>query len=117
VSKTDTYTVTVVEAPDFGISVSPRSGYAIRGSYTQMATGTVTVSLVPLRSPETVSLSALGVPSGASCGFVPSSGTPSFSSSMTIFADPSTPPGTYTITIVGRGGGITRACTYTLTVM
>ncbi len=55
------------------------------------------------------------VPTGASISFSPSSGTPSFSSTMAISTS-STPAGTYTITITGTGGGATRTCTYTLTV-
>ena len=48
--------------------------------------------------------------------FSPISGTPTFTSTMTISTLSSTPAGTYTITITGTGGGLTRTCTYTLVV-
>ncbi|RLE91108.1 MAG: hypothetical protein DRJ55_06085 [Thermoprotei archaeon] len=47
----------------------------------------------------TVSLSVSGLPSGATYSFTPSSGTPTFSSTLTITVSPSTLTGTYNIQI------------------
>ena len=112
-----TYTLTVTEAvvppvPDFSISVSPTSGSAVQG---ESATATVSVSSIEGFS-STVSLSASGLPSGATASFSPLSGTPSFTSTLTISASSTTPAGTYMITITGTGGGKTHSSTYTLTV-
>lgn len=78
---------------------------------------TVTVTLVS-GSPGTVSLSYSGTPNYARITFNPSSGTPTFSSTMNIQTgyNGATPKGTYSITITASGGGKTRTCTYTLTV-
>jgi len=63
-----------------------------------------------------VSLSASGLPSGAAVAFSPLSGTPSFTSALTISVSSTTPAGTYAITLTGSGGGKTHISTYTLTV-
>lgn len=97
----------------FSISVSPSSGSASAGG---SVSATVTVTYQSGVNSKTVSLSASGLPSGASASFNPASGTPTFSSTMTISTSSSTPAGTYTITIYARGAGVTRTTTYTLTV-
>jgi hypothetical protein len=96
----------------FSLSVSPSTGTVVQGGST---TATVTVTLIS-GTPQTVSLSASGLPSGATASFSPSSGTPTYSSTMTIQASTSTPVGTYTITITGTYGSLTQSTTYTLTV-
>jgi hypothetical protein len=97
----------------FRTTINPVSGAVKKGEST---TATVTVmSINGFNS--SVSLTASGLPSGATVSFSPSSGTPTFSSTMTISTSTSTPAGTYTITITGTGGGVTRSCTYTLTVI
>ncbi len=99
-------------APDFSISVDPTSGSIVQGEST-----TATVSVSPVAGfTETVSLSASGLPSGTTANFSPSSGTPSFNSTLTISTSSTTPTGTYSITITGTGGEKTHSCTYTLTV-
>ena len=61
-----------------------------------------------------------GSPSGASCTFNPVSGTPSFSSVLVISTQPSTPTGSYIITVTGTAGdlgfGETRSTQVTLMV-
>ena len=98
--------------PDFTISVSPSSGSAVQG---ESVTATVSLTSVGGFS-ETVSLLASGLPSDATASFSPPSGTPSFTSALTISTSSATPTGTYTITITGTGGGLMRTATYTLTV-
>lgn len=46
------------------------------------------------------------LPSGASFSYVPSSGSPTFSSTLTISTSPSTPVGSYTIDILVYGDGL-----------
>jgi hypothetical protein len=78
------------------------------------ATNTITASLVS-GSPEPVSLSASGLASGASASFSQKTCSPTCSSLLTIAAAASTPAGTYTITVTGEGGGVTRTTSFTLT--
>jgi hypothetical protein len=79
------------------------------------ATNTITASLVS-GSPEPVSLSASGLPSGASASFSQKTCSPTCSSLLTIATAASTPAGTDTITVAGTGGGVTRTTSFTLTV-
>jgi hypothetical protein len=79
------------------------------------AINTITASLVS-GSPEPVSLSASGLPSGASASFSQKTCNPTCSSLLTIATAASTPTGTDTITVAGTGGGVTRTTSLTLTV-
>jgi hypothetical protein len=74
------------------------------GSHWYSEGSTVSVSASP-SSPFTVTLSASGFPSGASGSFNPSSGTPPFTSTLTITVESNTQPGTYTITISATKSG------------
>lgn len=105
-----TQTANFAQPFDFSISVSPSSGSTQQGG---SVTATVTVTLVS-GSTQTVSLSASGLPSGTSVTFNPSSGKPTFTSTVAILTSSSTPTGTYTITITGSGGGLSKTTTYTL---
>ena len=63
-----------------------------------------------------VSLAAGGLPPGATSSFWPASiGTPG-SSTLTIQTGANTPPGTYTVTVTGAGGGVTHTVKIVLTV-
>jgi|GEM_PF-6451368 len=97
---------------DFTVTINPTSGSVTQGSSTN---ATVSVTRLGVFG-GTVSLTASGLPSSASASFSPSSGTPSFNSTMTISTSSSTPAGTYTVTVTGTGGGLTRTATYSLTV-
>ena len=59
-----------------------------------------------------VALSIGGLPSGATASFTPTplgiSSTTSVTSIVTVSVDPATPPGTYTLTIVGTCGSLTH---------
>jgi serine protease AprX len=61
-----------------------------------------------------VSLSASGLPLGASFTFSPNPATSS--STLTVATSPSTPVGTYTVTVNGLSGSLSRSATVTLTV-
>jgi hypothetical protein len=79
------------------------------------ATNTITANLVT-GSPETISFSAAGLPSGASASFSQKTCSPTCSSLLTITTASSTPTGTYTITVTGTSGEVTKTTNFTLTV-
>ncbi len=96
---------------DFSVSVSPASGTIAAGS-----SGTTTVNTATtLGAPQTVNLSASGLPSGVSASFSPSSVTSGDSSTLTLTVASSTANGTYPITITGSGTTGTKTATFTLT--
>ena len=78
---------------------------------------TTTVSTATTNgSAQSVSLSASGLPSGATASFNPATVTSGGSSTLTISTSASTPPGTYPVTVTGSAASGTRTATYTLTV-
>ena len=95
---------------DFTLTASPPSQTVKAGG---TATFTVTASLVS-GSPSAVELSISGLPAGATSAFNPTQGAPSFSSTLTISTGADTTPGTYTLTITGAGGGLSKTTTVTL---
>lgn len=97
---------------DFTVSVSP-SGRAVTGS--GVATYTVTVNRIS-GSSQTVTLSLVGAPSGVTAAFSKVSATPTFSSSLTLTVASSTSARSYTLIVVGSGGGKTRSAALTLSV-
>ncbi|MFV2104436.1 S8 family peptidase [Micromonospora sp. LOL_024] len=99
-------------ANDFSVSVSPTSG-------STAPTGSVTATVATAttnRSAQPVSLSASGLPSGATASFSPATVTSGGSSTLTIGTSASTPAGTYTVTVTGTAASGTKTATYTLTV-
>jgi len=97
---------------DFSLSNSGRVTVVQGGSGSNMITTTLLGG-----STEPVSLSCMsGIPSGASCSFIPVSADPTFQSTLTITTSTSTPTGSYTITVTGTGGGQTHTTQFTLTV-
>ncbi len=102
-----------VQIFDFSISNSGAITVVQGGS------GSSTINLALLGGPSmAVSLSCVGgLPSDASCSFLPPSGSPTFTSSLTITASSSTPSGTYTITVDGSNGGLSHKTQVTLTVL
>ncbi|PYC73502.1 peptidase S8/S53 subtilisin kexin sedolisin [Micromonospora arborensis] len=99
-------------ANDFSVSVSPTSGSTAPGGSVTATVGTATTA----GSAQSVSLSASGLPAGATASFSPSTVTSGGSSTLTIATSASTPAGSYPITITGSGAAGTRTATYTLTV-
>jgi hypothetical protein len=97
---------------DFSLSLSPTSGSVTAGS---SATSTVSTAVLS-GSAESVSLSASGLPSGATAAFSPTSVTAGNSSTLTIATTASTPAGSYPITVTGTAASATHTATYTLTV-
>ena len=98
---------------EFDFSLSNSGGITV----TQGGSGsnTVTLSLTAGTS-RTVTLSASGLPGGATVSFSIPSGSPTFSCTCTISVSSSTLAGTYTVTVTGTGGGKARTTTFILTV-
>ncbi len=113
-TRTTTYGLTV-NAPgapfDFSLS---NSGNVVA---TQGSSGinAVTVTLVS-GTTQLVTLSASGLPSGATATFNPSSGSPTYMSTLNISTLSTTPVGNYTITVTGTNGTLARTTAFTLTV-
>ncbi len=97
---------------DFSVGVTPGSIAVPPGG---TATYTVQTSVVS-GSPGNVTLSASGLPSGATATFSPNPVAAGSTSTMTVATSASTPNGTSTITVSGAAGGATRTATTALTV-
>ncbi len=99
-------------ANDFSISASPGSVTVAAAS-----SGTSTISTaVTSGTAQSVSLSAGGLPAGASASFNPASVVAGGTSTLTLTTSASTPAGTSTITVTGTGASATHATTVSLTV-
>jgi uncharacterized protein (DUF58 family) len=108
-----TYALYQLPPPDFSLSVSPSSASVRQDNSTTI---TLTVSFLHGYS-QTVTLSAVGAPSGVTVSFNPENGTSDFSSTVTVSVSSSASPGTYSLTLRGTGAdGKTHTATFTLTV-
>jgi hypothetical protein len=97
---------------DFSLTASPTQQSATPGGSTSY-----TVAVNPVTGPQQgVALSVSGLPAGVSASFNPPSGTPPFASTLGVTVASSVSPGTFTLTIVGNGGGVTHTASVTLTV-
>jgi subtilisin family serine protease len=98
--------------PDFSVSATPPSQSATQGASTAY-----TVTVTPSGGfTGTVTLSAGGLPSGATASFNPSSVNTSGSSTMTVTTASTTPTGTYAMTIIGTGPTFSRGTSVSLVV-
>lgn len=107
-----TLVVNAVAVPDFSISATPASQTVIVGSGTSY---TATIGSINGFG-GTVSLSASGLPTGATATFTPATVTTSGTSSVAVTTSSSTPTGTFTITITGTSGSTSHGATVTLVV-
>jgi len=100
-------------SPDFAISASPATVSAVQGG-----SGTTTVSTtISGGFNSAVSLSASGLPTGATATFSPTSiAAPGSGSSTLTLGAGTAAAGTYTVTITGTGGGKTHSTTVSFTV-
>jgi len=97
----------------FSLAVSPGSGSVQAGGGTSATVSTATTS----GSPQTVTLTASGLPNGVSVAFNPPSVTSGGSSTMSVATTTAVAPGSYSLSVLGTGSGTTTAgTTYTLTV-
>ncbi|MCG5217426.1 M28 family peptidase [Streptosporangium sp. KLBMP 9127] len=97
---------------DYSISVNPSAASVQAG---QSATATVGTQVTSGEA-QSVTLSADGVPSGATVTFSPATITAGQSATVTIATSAATPAGTHTIAIRGDGPSADRSTTFTLTV-
>jgi hypothetical protein len=114
VSGTLTHTTTVAlvvnPLPDFTFNGSPSSRTVTPGEST-----TYSVTIAPTGGfAGNVALSVSGFPSGGSGSF--SSNPATASSTLQVMTDPTTPTGTYTLTITGVSGTLTHTATVALVV-
>ena len=106
-------TITSGVTPNFTIAAAPASLSLVQGT-----SGSSTISTtVSGGFNSAISLSASGLPSGASVGFNPASisAPGSGSSTLTITAGAST-PGIYSVTVTGSGSGVSHTTTISLTI-
>jgi len=98
--------------PGFMIEVNPASQ-----SVTQGQTASYSVNVTPLNGFNSqVSLSVSGLPSGANGVFSNPSGTPNFTSTLTVTLTGNVSAGSYTLTVTGSGGGLSQVANLVLTV-
>ncbi len=99
-------------APDFITSAAPSSQTAFVPGST-----TYTTTIAPLNGfGGTVTLSASGLPAGATASFNPTSVTGSGTSTMTVTVASGTATGTSTLTITGKSGALTHSATVSLVI-
>jgi uncharacterized membrane protein len=105
----------VVSAPvpnDFSIGASPAAVSVLQGGSATTTISTAVTSGVA----QTVSLSASGLPSGASASLSVVSIVAGGSTTLSLVAGAATPAGTYAITVTGTGASATHATTVAFTV-
>ncbi|GIG61972.1 hypothetical protein Lfu02_63440 [Longispora fulva] len=114
VTHTVQYQLTVLTAPndDFLVSVSPNSGTVQAGGTLTSTVRTTTTT----GSPQTVTLSAKGLPDGVSVAFDPPTVTSGGTSTMTVSTAANAAAGSSTFAVVGVANSGTRTDGYTLTV-
>src|SRR5208337_2071937 len=99
--------------PNFSLTVAPSTQTVVEGSATSY-----TVNIGALNGfSGVVTLSASGLPAGATANFVPATVTGSGSSTLTVTTSGTTPVGTSTVTITGTSGSLTQTTSVTLAVM
>jgi VCBS repeat-containing protein len=117
VSRTTSFTLTLIEPDVFDYSLSNGGGKIIYlGSY---ATNSIYVTKI-YGTPAPVAFTAIITPSGSglSTSFSPTSCTPdaSCSSSFILTSSAFTVPGNYTVTVTGTSGSVSRTTSFSLTV-
>ncbi len=97
---------------DFSILLNSTSGKVKKGEST---TTKVTAKLLS-GSTQSVEFSCSNLPTGVSCKFGKTGCKPTCKSTLTIKTTEQTPKGTYSITVSGKAGGLTKSVNYKLTV-
>jgi len=109
---TVTLNVTAAALNDFSIGANPATVSLAPGG---SGSSTVSTSLVS-GSAESIALSASGLPSGVSAGFLPASVSTGSSSTLTFNVGAAVSPGSYPITVTGTALSATHTATVTLNV-
>ncbi|MEU0536478.1 M4 family metallopeptidase [Amycolatopsis tolypomycina] len=98
--------------PDFSVALNPASGSVQPG-----ASATTTISTaITSGAAQSITLSASGLPAGATATFNPATISSGGSSTLTIATSASTPTGSYPVTITADGASTDHTATYTLSV-
>src|ERR1700674_1373711 len=106
-----TFVVQAPPPPDYSLSASPSSQTVTQGNGTNY-----TVSITPSAGfAGAVTLSAGGLPSGAAATFSPN--PTSTSATMSVTTSPTTPFGTYTLTITGVSGSLSHTTSVNLVIV
>ena len=112
ITHTTTITLTIAPPADFKIDVSPPSQTSTQGQTTSYS-----VNISGLNGFNSqVSLTMAGLPAGVGGVFSLPSSTPDFSSTLTVTIPTNAPTGSFTLTITGSGGGITRVANVILVI-
>jgi len=112
ITHTATITLTIGQAPDFRIDVSPPTQTVTQGQTTSYS-----VHVVGLNGFNSqVSLGIAGLPAGVGGVFSVPSSLPDYSSTLTVTVPSNSPTGSFTVTITGSGGGITRVANVILAI-
>jgi hypothetical protein len=99
-------------AGDFSIAATPPSEDVFPGQGTSYA-----ATITALNGfAGVVTFTASGLPAGANATFTPPSVTGSGMATMGVTTSPTTPPGTYTVTVTGTSGTLVHSATVTLIV-
>src|SRR5438552_1662567 len=106
----DSFTLTKTPSAGFAVSADP-SAVHIQPGGTASSTVTVRGS-----SADAVSLGLSGCPPGATCSVSPSSGTPPFTSSLSVTTFSSTPVGNFRITVVASNASASARAPFDVTV-
>jgi hypothetical protein len=99
-------------ANDFSIAANPSSVNATQGGSTSTLISTGLIS----GSAQVISLSASGLPAGATASFNPASVSSGAGSTLTLGTASTTPTGAYTVTVTGTGTSATHSTSVSLTV-
>jgi hypothetical protein len=111
-TETTTVTLTIGQAPDFRIEVNPASSTSAQGQGASYS-----INVVGLNGFNSqVSLSLSGLPAGVGGTFSVQSSVPDFSSTLTLTIPANSPTGSFTLTITGTGGGLTRVANVVLVI-
>jgi hypothetical protein len=97
---------------DFGLSANPVNSTILAGGSTMFTVSTTAEN--GFNAP--VALSVGSLPAGVTGSFVPASITGTATSALTVSANASTLPGTYTIPVVGTSGSLNHSLNLSLTV-
>jgi hypothetical protein len=99
-----TIALTIGQSPDFRIEASPQSQTSSQGHETSYSLRVV--GLNGFNSE--VFLNVAGLPAGVTSVFSVSSSFPDYSSTLTVTIPSNSPTGSFTLSITGSGGGISR---------
>ena len=111
--RTDLARLTVISSGDFRLTVAPASIEIVPGG-----TAGVSVTVTDAGgSPGPVALSISGLPLGIGASFQPAIVQPTAFAALTFVAAGNAAPGTYSVQIVGVGGGLQRSVTFELRVL